>query len=250
MIPLIAPDDPRPFPDVRRALREPNGLLAVGADLSPRRLTSAYRKGIFPWFSEGEPILWWSPDPRTLLDPARLHMGRSLRKRLRQQRLAVSMDRDFGGVIRACAAPRAPGLGTWIMPEMIRAYERLHRLGIAHSIEVWAGTELAGGLYGVAIGRAFFGESMFSRTADASKVALVHLCRQLTDWAFGLIDCQMRTEHLAGLGAVEVPRAIFVDLLDRYCELPGMNGSWNDGQLHFPADRLPGQTGGDPETIS
>ncbi len=247
MIPLLTPGDPRPFPDVRRALRHPNGLLAVGGDLSPRRLTDAYRRGIFPWFSAGDPILWWSPDPRTVLFPGHIRISRSLGKRLRRRQLGVTMDRDFAAVIRGCAAPRHdggsaaddPANGTWILPEMIAAYENLHRLGISHSVDVWEEGRLVGGLYGVAIGRAFFGESMFSRVTDASKVALVHLCQALVGRDFGLIDCQMRTEHLLSLGALELPRAEFVTCLERYCAAPGGAGTWDDGALHFPLDHPP-----------
>lgn len=234
MIPVLAMQDPSGFPDVRRALREPNGLLAVGGDLSPERLLSAYRRGIFPWFGQGDPILWWSPDPRTILRPREIRVSRSLRKRLRQRRLGVSMDRSFGAVIRACAAPRSGEGGTWIVPRMINAYETLHRLGWAHSVEVWDAEQLVGGLYGVALGRAFFGESMFSRVSDASKIALVHLCDRLDSLGFGLIDCQMRTEHLVSLGAEEIPRALFVALLDRLCPLPGPSGSWDQGDIQFP----------------
>jgi leucyl/phenylalanyl-tRNA--protein transferase len=241
MIPLLPPDDPRPFPDVRRALRHPNGLLAAGGDLTPERLVNAYRHGIFPWFSVGDPILWWSPDPRAVLVPDRLHISRSLRKRLRRRELGVTMDQDFAATIRACAAPRDPAGGTWILPEMIAAYETLHRLGIAHSVEVWADGQLVGGLYGVAMGQAFFGESMFSRAADASKVALVHLCRQLVERGFGLIDCQMRTDHLIGLGAELLPRSRFVVWLDGHRASPVVPGSWDDGILHFPED---GRSGG------
>ena len=237
MIPLLAAKDPRAFPDVRQALRHPNGLLAAGGDLSPERLISAYRRGIFPWYSAGDPILWWSPDPRTVLFPGRIHLSRTLRKRLRRRVLGVSMDRAFGRVIRACSAPRDADGGTWIVPEMLRAYETLHRLGFAHSVEVWQDGALAGGLYGVAIGGVFYGESMFSRADDASKVALVHLCRRLEDWGFGLIDCQMRTEHLLSLGAVEVRRSRFSALLDQFCPLPGRRGTWDDGAVHFPSDR-------------
>jgi leucyl/phenylalanyl-tRNA--protein transferase len=244
MIPLLAPDDPSPFPDVRRALRHPNGLLAAGGDLSPERLTRAYRRGIFPWFNAGDPILWWSPDPRTVLLPNQIRLSRSLRKRLRRRELGVTMDRDFASVIRACAAPRGPEGGTWILPEMTAAYEALHHLGLAHSVEVWEGADLVGGLYGVAIGRVFFGESMFSRAADASKVALVHLCQRLAEWGFGLIDCQMRTEHLVRLGAVELPRQQFLTWLDRYCPLSGRVGTWDDGCLHHPLERPPDETPG------
>lgn len=237
MITRLDHRDPAWFPDVERALIRPNGLLAFGGDLSPERLEQAYRRGIFPWYNVGDPILWWSPDPRTLLFPESLRISRSLRKRLRKQTFRVSMDRDFAGVIRACAAPRDPDGGTWILPEMIAAYEHLHRLGMVHSVEVWEGAALVGGLYGVAIGRAFFGESMFSRTTDASKVALVHLCQALNQRGFGLIDCQMRTEHLLSLGAQELRRAEFVAWFDRCCAEPGDCGTWDDGALHFPQDR-------------
>lgn len=252
MIPLFGVGDPRPFPDVGRALHHPNGLLAAGADLSPERLLAAYRRGIFPWYGPHDPILWWSPDPRTVLFPSRLHVSRSLRKRLGRRTFAVSMDRDFSAIIKGCAAPRRPGTegdaddtgGTWLMPEMIAAYQALHRLGRAHSVEVWEGGRLAGGLYGVAIGRVFFGESMFSRVPDASKVALVHLCQTLGTRGFELIDCQMNTPHLSRLGAVEMPRTEFVARLQHCCNLPdaidsGAIGSWADGRLHFPSARPP-----------
>jgi leucyl/phenylalanyl-tRNA--protein transferase len=248
MIPLLKPQDPRAFPDVRRALRHPNGLLAAGGDLSPERLTSAYRRGIFPWYSPGDPILWWSPDPRTVLDPERVHISRSLRKRLRQGELAVTLDRDFSQVIHGCAAPRSPDGGTWIVPEMIAAYETLHGLGFAHSVEVWQRGALVGGLYGVAIGRVFYGESMFSLASDASKVALVHLSQTLAGWGFGLIDCQMRTEHLLSLGAEEVSRARFVVLLERFCGLPGKLGSWDDGAFHYPQPSAPAGEPRGPDT--
>jgi leucyl/phenylalanyl-tRNA--protein transferase len=247
MVPRLAPHDPGTFPDVRRALREPNGLLAVGGDLNPERLVSAYRRGIFPWFGVGDPILWWCPDPRAVLVPERMRISRSLRKRLRRRELGVTLDRDFGGVIRACATPREPNGGTWIVPEMVSAYERLHRLGLAHSVEVWAGDaacddNLVGGLYGVAIGGVFFGESMFSRSTDASKIALTHLYRRLREWGFGLVDCQMHTEHLASLGAQAVRRRVFVGWLDRLCPLPGRSGSWDDGNTHFPPDQPPDES--------
>jgi leucyl/phenylalanyl-tRNA--protein transferase len=220
MIARLDPHDRESFPDLRHALREPNGLLAVGGDLSPTRLAHAYRRGIFPWFSAGDPILWWSPDPRTVLFPSQIRIARSLGKRLRNASFEVTLDRSFSAVIRCCAAPRDAQGGTWLVPEMIAAYEALHAHGLAHSVEVWQDGQLVGGLYGVAIGRAFFGESMFSRVSDASKVALVHLCRQLAEWEFGLIDCQMRTDHLIRMGAVEMPRAEFIALLNRFCTQP------------------------------
>lgn len=243
MVPLLALQDPHRFPDVRRALQHPNGLLAAGGDLSPERLLSAYRRGIFPWFSEGDPILWWSPDPRTVLSPEEIRVSRSLCKQLRRRLLEVSLDRAFGAVIRACAAPRGADGGTWIVAPMVRAYETLHRLGWAHSVEVWQGDRLVGGLYGVALGRVFFGESMFSRVDNASKVALVHLCERLQAWGFGLIDCQMRTDHLISLGAREIPRGHFVALLDRYCPLPGPTGSWDQGHIQSPQIPNPGRRG-------
>ena len=226
-----------PFPDPALAETEPNGLLAVGGDLSPQRLRNAYRLGIFPWFSAGQPILWWSPDPRLVLFPDRLRISRSLRKTLRRGTFTVSLDRDFGAVIRACAAPRADADGTWIVPEMARAYERLHSVGLAHSAEVWRDGELVGGLYGVAIGRAFFGESMFSRASDASKVALAHLVRCSSAWGFALIDCQVYTPHLASLGAVEIPRAEFLQRLADAVDQPVAAGAWD---MAFRAPRPSG----------
>ncbi|TVR57826.1 MAG: leucyl/phenylalanyl-tRNA--protein transferase [Candidatus Competibacteraceae bacterium] len=226
-LPWLDPrDDGQPFPHPDRALTEPDGLLAVGGNLSPRRLLRAYRLGIFPWYSPGQPILWWSPDPRLVLLPEALKISRSLRKTLRRGLFAVTADADFTAVIAACAAPRDLEPGTWITPEMNRAYNRLHRLGHAHSIEVWHQGELVGGLYGVAVGRVFFGESMFCRMSDASKVALVHLTAQLRRWGFAVIDCQVRTPHLTSLGAADIPRATFLQLLERYCALPGPVGPW------------------------
>ena len=214
----IAPNSPPDaFPDPELAFDRPNGLLAAGGDLSPRRLLCAYRRGIFPWFSDGQPVLWWSPDPRAVLWPDTVRIGRTLRRTLRRGAFTVTGDTAFGRVIRECAAPRIGQDGTWITREMKAAYTRLHRAGHAHSIECWHGTELAGGLYGVAIGRVFFGESMFSRVTDASKVALVHLC----GLGFGLIDCQLPNPHLARLGAVEVARRRFIALLDEFCDAPG-----------------------------
>lgn len=220
MIPWL--DRNAPFPPLSRALAEPNGLLAAGGDLSAERLIDAYRHGIFPWYSDDQPLLWWSPDPRMVLYPAELKISRSLGKRLHKHDYEIRVDSVFERVMRACAAPRADQAGTWITDDMVAAYVELHRSGLAHSVETWIGGELAGGLYGVALGRMFYGESMFTRVTDASKIALAHLARQLQRWQFGLIDCQMRTSHLATLGAREIPRAVFVRELRRLvqCEPP------------------------------
>jgi leucyl/phenylalanyl-tRNA---protein transferase len=216
MIPLLRNDIV--FPPVTQALRSPNGLLAAGGDLTPARLLEAYRHGIFPWFSEGEPILWWSPDPRMVLFPGEFKVSHSLRKTLHKARYEVRTDSapstglrtGFEQVMRACAAPRHGHAGTWIHEEMIAAYCELHRMGYAHSVETWMDGELVGGLYGIAQGRMFYGESMFSRRTDASKIALAHLAAQLARWNFGMIDCQMYTPHLASLGAREIPRNEFI----------------------------------------
>ncbi len=227
MLHLLDPDDPEaPFPDVTLAEQEPNGLLALGGDLSPQRLTNAYRHGIFPWYSDGQPILWWSPDPRTVLFPARLKVSRSLRKTLRNKPFTVSFDRHFEHVLQYCASPRDDADGTWITTEMESAYIRLHRAQIAHSVEVWHDNQLVGGLYGVAIGQVFFGESMFSRRRDASKVALVHLVSHLIRWGYRLIDCQVYSGHLARLGAQEIERQQFIHHLQQWCHRPGREGSW------------------------
>lgn len=220
--------DPRcaVFPDAELALDDPDGLLAIGGDLSPERLLQAYRHGIFPWYSEEQPILWWTPNPRAVLFPERLSVSRSLRKALRRGSFRVTLDTAFPEVVTACAAPRGGDPGTWITPQMDAAYRRLHALGFAHSVESWEGDELVGGLYGVALGRMFFGESMFSRRTDASKVAFVHLVRQLEAWGFPLVDCQVASDHLASLGAEEIPRREFTALLDRYCEQPGVPLPW------------------------
>ncbi len=197
------------FPPVENALTEPNGLLAVGGDLSPQRLLQAYCNGIFPWFNENDPILWWSPDPRMVLFPDELKISRSLRKALKKSHYQIRTDDHFVQVMQACAAPRKAQAGTWIHPQMISAYTALHEMGLAHSVETWIDGELAGGLYGVALGKVFFGESMFSHVTDASKIALVHLVKQLQCWGFGMIDCQAKTEHLASLGAREISRTEF-----------------------------------------
>lgn len=227
-LPWLDPADPNaPFPDVSGALREPDGLLAFGGDLSPQRLVRAYRRGIFPWYSTGQPILWWSPDPRAVLFPDRLHISRSLRRTLRRGEFRVTLDHRFEAVVEACSEPRADQDGTWITPDMQAAYASLHRLGIAHSVEVWHGRELAGGLYGVALGRVFFGESMFSRRPDASKVALCRLVDTLRAWGYGLIDAQVPSAHLTRLGAETVPRGEFLALLDHWCALPGHPVPWH-----------------------
>lgn len=224
MIALLHEDTP--FPPVERALHTPNGLLAAGGDLSPARLLDAYRHGIFPWFNAGEPILWWSPDPRMVLFPEEFRVSRSLRKTLRRKVFEVRFDTAFEQVMRACAAPRSGHAGTWIHDDMIAAYTELHRMGVAHSVESWQDGELAGGLYGVSIGRMFYGESMFSRRRDASKVAAAHLAFQLLRWNFGLIDCQMNTPHLATLGAREIARTEFIRLMQELIHYAGVASPW------------------------
>jgi len=204
------------FPDVDQAMIQPNGLLAVGGDLSPARLLHAYRRGIFPWFSQGQPILWWAPDPRAVLLSRTLKISRSLRKTLRREVFEVRFDRAFPEVIQACAEPRALQNDTWITNHMIAAYCELHACGFAHSVECWKDGQLLGGLYGVAIGKVFFGESMFSRVSDASKVALAALCRS----GYELIDCQLPSDHLKRMGAVDLPRRQFMRLLERWREAP------------------------------
>jgi leucyl/phenylalanyl-tRNA--protein transferase len=224
MIPWLGVGDA--FPPVTKALRNPSGLLAAGGDLSTERLLDAYARGIFPWFGEGDPLLWWSPDPRMVLWLRELHVSRSLRRTIRARRYAVTLDRSFLDVMHGCAGPRADHVGTWITPGMIEAYSRLAAIGYAHSVEVWSGVELAGGLYGVALGRMFFGESMFSRKADASKVALALLIKQLERWQFELIDCQMPTTHLKSLGAREIPRSEFLRHVRRLTKLGPVSSPW------------------------
>jgi leucyl/phenylalanyl-tRNA--protein transferase len=215
-----------PFPPVERALKSPNGLLCAGADLSPERLVEAYSRGIFPWFSEGDPILWWSPDPRMVLFPDELKVSKSLRKALERGTYETRFDSAFETVMRACAEPRAGQAGTWIVPAMVAAYTRLHERGFAHSVESWRGGELAGGLYGVSLGRVFFGESMFARATDASKVALVALVERLGGEGCDLIDCQQATAHLASLGAREIPRREFVRRLQESIQYPPTGRRW------------------------
>lgn len=227
MLTVLDPlDDTQPFPPAERALEEPDGLLAVGGSLAPRRLLHAYRNGIFPWYNEGEPILWWSPNPRLTLLPDRLRVSRSLRKVLRRQEFQISFDRAFDAVIEGCAAPRPKAAGTWISQEMKSAYITMHSQGIAHSVESWYDKELVGGLYGIAIGQVFFGESMFSRRSNASKAAFAVFIQALKEWNYALIDCQIYTDHLAAFGAEEMPRSDFLSLLDRYCERAVSPHAW------------------------
>ncbi len=214
------------FPQVETALKDPNGLLAMGGDLSLEWLLDAYRHGIFPWFNPGEPILWWSPDPRMVLVPGEIRVTRSLAKRMRNGGFEVRVDSAFVEVMRACGAPREDGAGTWISEAMVAAYSRLFDAGYAHSVETWRDGVLVGGLYGVAIGRMFYGESMFSREPDASKIALVRLAQQLQQWEFGMIDCQMETAHLSSMGARTMPRAAFVTRLAELVNLPHRPGPW------------------------
>jgi len=205
------------FPDVSLALEEPDGLLAVGGNLSTATLFNAYRDGIFPWYSDGQPILWWSPNPRAVIFPEQLRISRSLKKRLRQQHFEVTLDHAFNEVIRACATARNDGPGTWITTEIQNAYIEMHHLGHAHSVEAWRDGNLVGGLYGIAIGQVFFGESMFSRESDASKVAFAHLVAQLKKWQFSLIDCQVGSNHMTSLGAKGISRTDFISHLNQAC---------------------------------
>lgn len=207
-----------------------DGLLAIGGDLRPERLLMAYSMGIFPWYDEASPILWWSPDPRLVLAPSEFHASRRLRRTLRQGLFRVSMDEAFEEVIRRCAtAPREGQDGTWITGDMVEAYCRLHALGYAHSVECWRGEQLAGGLYGISLGACFFGESMFSKVPNASKTALAHLCKTLDTWQFSLIDCQMATPHLASLGAKEISRKAFLDRVRQ-----GLRGETRVGKWRLP----------------
>jgi leucyl/phenylalanyl-tRNA--protein transferase len=226
MIPWLRGDTP--FPTVELALAEPNGLLCAGGDLSPGRLLEAYRHGIFPWYSGDEPILWWSPDPRMVLFTAEFKVSRSLAKSVRNKGYVLRVDSSFGAVLESCAAPRKDQAGTWLGEPMREAYLRLHRAGHAHSFETWKDGELVGGLYGIAIGRMFFGESMFSRATDASKVALVGLVHHLRRHAFPMIDCQMNTRLLASLGAREIPRAEFSHRLTQLVNSTAVSAAWSE----------------------
>jgi leucyl/phenylalanyl-tRNA--protein transferase len=225
VIPFLDSDDP--FPPAELALQQPNGLLAAGADLSPSRLIEAYAQGIFPWFGREDPLLWWSPDPRMVLYVRELRISRSLRRVIRSARFRVTLDATFAAVIAGCAEPRPGQDGTWITPEMNDAYCRLFEMGHAHSVEVWSGDRLAGGLYGVALGRMFFGESMFSRENNASKVGFVHMVAQFGRWGMPLIDCQMPTSHLASFGAREIPRSEFLDLVHHLVPQPARSSPWH-----------------------
>ena len=224
-MPVFALDDAIAFP--HPSLASDQGLLAVGGDLSVERLALAYRHGIFPWYSEGRPILWWSPDPRLVLFPDELYVGRSLRKQMRRAPYRLTMDTAFTEVIEACSSAPRPGQdGTWITDDMIDAYVRLHRYGLAHSVEAWDGDTLVGGLYGVAMGAAFFGESMFARATDASKIAFATFVEQLQRWGYEIIDCQVVTDHLLRFGAREIDRDEFLDRLDVAAERPGHDAPW------------------------
>jgi leucyl/phenylalanyl-tRNA--protein transferase len=220
--------DPSWFPPLEQALREPPGLLAAGGDLSPKRLLAAYERGVFPWYSAQQPILWWSPDPRMVLFPDEFKCSRSLQKTLRNGGLTTDVDRAFSDTIRGCAAPRRSGPDTWLNEEMIESYEQLHRLGFGHSVETYHGERLVGGVYGLQLGQVFFGESMFSRERDASKVALARLVQECRARDIKVIDCQVASSHLQSLGAREVSRAQFVGLLKTYAQRSPL-GSWRKG---------------------
>jgi leucyl/phenylalanyl-tRNA--protein transferase len=224
-------DPPEAFPDISRAMREPDGLLAAGGDLSSTRLLAAYRLGIFPWFGAGQPILWWSPDPRCVLVPGAFHASRRLRRELRHSDAEIRFNVAFDDVIASCAEPRPGQQGTWITADMIDAYTRLHADGWAHSIEVWQRGALIGGLYGLAIGRVFFGESMFSRKSNASKYALYALSQYLQTRGFALIDCQVMSRHLTSLGAILMPRSRFAETLSVACDPPQQIRDWPDRAL-------------------
>ncbi|MDN5937529.1 MAG: leucyl/phenylalanyl-tRNA--protein transferase [Salinisphaera sp.] len=233
-------DADAPFPDPALALRQPNGLLAMGGDLSPRRLLNAYRAGVFPWYNPQESILWWSPDPRAVFATDRLHVSRRLARSLRRGGYAISLDQDFAGVLAACATPRGDQPGTWLGPNMRAAYQRLFDLGHAHSIEVWRDHRLIGGLYGLALGQMFFGESMFSRASDASKIALHWLAQQLAAWGFPLIDGQVGSAHLYRMGAFDLGRNEFLQILRQTTTLPSPASPWRfDIDAPRPTAHLP-----------
>lgn len=219
-------DDKTQFPDLDTALDEPDGLLAMGGDLTPKRLLNAYRSGIFPWFSEGEPILWWSPAKRATIEPQNCHISSSMRRLIRKNNFTVTINHAFPEVINYCAQPRAAQAETWITEKMINAYLELHHYGAAHSVEVWQGDRLVGGLYGVAIGRIFCGESMFSRVSNSSKIAFIALNQHLNRFSGRLIDCQMQTTHLHSLGVEEISRKNFRLYLQKYRDKSADTGCW------------------------
>ena len=227
-LPHLGNDPGTPFPPTSEALESPNGLLAWGGDLQPERLLMAYRSGIFPWYSDAQPILWWSPVPRCVIFPEKIYLSTRTRRRYNSGVYRLSTDSVFAEVISACAEPRGHDSGTWITQEMVEAYIHLHQLGHAHSLEVWEDDLLVGGIYGLAIGSVFFGESMFSRRTDASKIALVALCRQLQGRGYGLLDCQVGNPHLYSMGAEELPREAFETLLGDLIEVSQPGGSWQD----------------------
>lgn len=224
-------DPPEAFPNIAAALTEPDGLLAAGGDLNPGRLLYAYRHGVFPWFDSGQPILWWSPDPRCVIRPASFHVSRRLRRDLRTSTFELTFNKAFAEVIEACAADRVGQEGTWITEEMIDAYASLHAQGWAHSVEIWQEEELVGGLYGLAIGKVFFGESMFSQATNASKFAIWALCGMLVDQQFEILDCQVVSAHLRSLGAILMPRAEFGTLLERACDPATRFDNWPEKRL-------------------
>ena len=230
-LPYISPyDKTYQFPSVNLALQEPNGLLAFGGDLSPKRLLSAYRHGIFPWFNDDQPILWWTPDPRMILRPAEIHVSRSLKKTMKKSLLRFTYDQAFADVIEACSQPREKQKETWITDDMKQAYRTLHELGYAHSFEVWDEDKLVGGLYGIAIGQVFFGESMFSRQSNASKIAFAQAVECLIAWGYQMIDCQVETEYLQSFGATNISRDKFIELLTRYVDEPISSQAWKAAQ--------------------
>ncbi len=233
---LTVTDAPDAFPPLEEALAEPNGLLAMGGDLSSERLLAAYTKGIFPWYELGQPILWWSPDPRAVLWPEDLHVSRRLQRSRRQSKLTMTCDRAFTTVVQRCAEPRRYADGTWITADMSQAYCALHEIGWAHSVEAWQADQLVGGLYGVAIGRVFFGESMFSRLTNASKIALIAAVAYLQARDFALLDCQIWSSHLQTLGATTLSRAEFLQQLKTLCHPTGSPGSWAQDFENFSAE--------------
>ena len=225
MIPWLTGE--KPFPPIHLALSEPNGLLAAGLELTPEKVLEAYRQGIFPWFNPGEPVLWWSPDPRRVLRPSEFKLSRSLRQRIKRGDVVIRVDSCFTRVMQCCAEPRDSQLGSWIGTAMLDVYTQLHQLGYAHSIETWMDGELVGGLYGLAIGRMFYGESMFSHRTDSSKLALAHLCKRLDECGYALIDCQMETAHLATLGAHPISRAAFIQEVQGLVNLQPVENPFN-----------------------